>query len=86
VRSKDRVESTLKADRTLKGMDWIYLAQARVLWRVVNTVSIKRCGISWLAEVLLASEEGLRWSKKVWLCCLYFSREIYKAWKPSANL
>ena len=55
MRSKDRVESTLKADRTLKGMDWIYLAQARVLWRVVNTVSIKRCGISWLAEVLLGS-------------------------------
>ena len=46
MRSKDRLESTLKADRTSKGMDWIYLAQARVLWRVVNTVSIKRCGIS----------------------------------------
>jgi len=41
ARSKDRLESTLKADRTLKGMDWIYLAQARVLWRVVNTVSKK---------------------------------------------
>jgi len=55
MRSKDRLESTLKADRTLKGMDWIYLAQARVLGRVVSTVPIKRCGISWLAEVLLGS-------------------------------
>ena len=46
MRSKYRLESTLKADCTLKGMGWIHLAQARVLWRVVNTVSLKRCEIS----------------------------------------
>jgi hypothetical protein len=51
-------------------MYWIDLAQDRDRSQAYVKVAMnhKMGGISGLAEVLLASQEGLCWSKKVWLC------------------
>jgi hypothetical protein len=61
-------------------MYWIVLGQDRDRSQVYVKVVMnhKMWGISALAEVLLASQEGLWWSKKVWLLSTFLKRNFIR--------
>jgi hypothetical protein len=61
-KSKDNIKIDIK-ELGYKGMDWIHLAHYRVQWRALENTKMdtffKGSIISWLAEQLIAFQEGL---------------------------